>query len=167
MRHAVKIAARQDLGDPIDMVAHHMAAELVADLQRPLEVDAPPCPPSAEGCHRKRLGADVESERRTFAPRLDANQCEARARIGDRSAERNGFRVVGARDPEPAQLARCRDINDLPNVADNPGEHPSPQPRVEPRGYPSSRAGAPFPTKPSVRPGTSPNEVFLRKSLIN
>ena len=105
MRHAVEIATRQDLGDPIDMAAHHMAAELVADLERPLEVDAPPFPPSAKSCHRKRLGADVESERRTLPPRLDANHREARAGIGDRGSQRNCSGVVGARDPEPVQLA--------------------------------------------------------------
>src|ERR1700733_9244834 len=142
MRHTIEIAPRQDLGDPIDMAAHHMAAEFVADLQRPLEVDAPARPPSAKGRHRQRLGADVESERGTLPPRLDANQCEAWARIRDRGSQRNCSGVVGARDPEPAQLARCRDINDLPNVADNPGEHPSPQPLVEPRGYPLSRQRA-------------------------
>src|ERR1700722_1045715 len=104
MRHAVEIAPRQDLGDSIDMAADHMAAELVADLQRPLEVDAPPRPPLPERRDCKRLGAEVESERRTFTPRLDANNGEARARIGDRSAQGNGSGVVSARDPEPVQL---------------------------------------------------------------
>src|SRR5580692_5605732 len=105
MRHTVEIAPRQDPGHSIDMAAHHMAAELIADLQRPLEVDMSPRPPLPERRDGKRLGAEVESERRTFTPRLDTNHGEARARIGDRSTQSNASGVVGAHDPESVQLA--------------------------------------------------------------
>ena len=48
MRHAVEVAARQDFGDAVDMAADHMAAELVADPQRALQIDLRPLakPPS-------------------------------------------------------------------------------------------------------------------------
>jgi len=39
MRHAVEVAPRQNVGRAVDMAADHMAAEFVADAQRPLEID--------------------------------------------------------------------------------------------------------------------------------
>src|SRR6478672_3595472 len=105
---------------PVDMAAHHVAAELIADSKRALKVDAPPLPPFPQRCHRERLGADIEGDRRTPLARLDADHGEAYARIGDRRAKGNGRRIVAAFDPEPAQLTRRLDIHDLPDVADNP-----------------------------------------------
>ena len=124
MRHAVEIAPGEDFRDPVDVAAHHMAAKLVADLKRPLEVDMAPLPPFPERRHRERLGPDVEGDRRTAHARLDADHCQARAGIGDRGADGNRFGVVSAGDPESPQIAGRRNINDLSDVADNPSEHP-------------------------------------------
>jgi hypothetical protein len=84
MRHAVEIAPRQDLGDAVNMAAHHVPAEFVADLQRRLEVDASPLPPLPQRRHRDRLGTDVERDRRAVSARFDTNDGETHAGIGDR-----------------------------------------------------------------------------------
>ena len=102
-----------------------------------------PRPPLPERRHCKRLGAEVESDRRTSLQRLDANNGEARARIGDRRPDRNRAGVVGACDPEPPQLARRRNINYLSDVADNSGEHPRPSPARP--AMPDNKAFCPLP----------------------
>src|SRR6185437_1228825 len=121
MRHAVKIPPREDFRHPVDMAAHHVAAELVADLERALKVDVVPRPPLAERRHRKRFGADVERDGRTGLKRLDADDGQARAGIGDRGADGNRTPLVGARDPESLDLAGLRNINYLSDIADNSG----------------------------------------------
>ena len=45
------------------MAAHHMAAKLVANPKRALEVDMAPLPAKPKRRHVKRLGADVEGDR--------------------------------------------------------------------------------------------------------
>src|SRR6185437_13657371 len=136
--------------------------ELVADLERALEVDAPPGPPFSQRCHRQRLGADVEGDRRTAFARLDADDGQAGAGIGDRGANGNRPRLVSARELEPPELAGRRNINELANIAYNPSEHPKPFARApglfDPRPIPviwrpgAVGAGIPSSSKTDRRP---------------
>ena len=67
MGHAVEVAPGKNLRHAVDMAADHVAAELVADLERALEIDAAALPPSAERRDGERLGPDIEGNARAPA----------------------------------------------------------------------------------------------------
>ena len=86
------------------MAADQMAAELVADSEGALEVDAASRAPLPKRRHRQRLGAHVEGDRRTARVQLDTDHSEAGPGIADRGPDGNRSRVVGAGDPEASQV---------------------------------------------------------------
>ena len=72
-------------GRAVDMAGHEMAAELIAERERALEIDAAPLPPGAERGARERLVGDIDGEARAFALCLgDIDDGEAAAVAGDR-----------------------------------------------------------------------------------
>ena len=56
------LIAREDPGAPVDMAGDEMAAELVAERQRPLQIDAAPRLPGAERGAREGLVGDLDGE---------------------------------------------------------------------------------------------------------
>ena len=69
-----------------DMARYQMAAEFIAQFQRPLQIDARSVPPSADGGDRKRFGGGVggEPDAAIFIAGIDDG--EADAGTGDRGA---------------------------------------------------------------------------------
>ena len=126
-----------------------MAAKLVADLQRALEVDAPARRPVAERRLRQRLGRDVDVEPappRRCPVSTTVRQTPSQAIEAPRSMPRD---VVGGADPRP-QVALPRDRDDLADVGDDAGEHPqsSSLPRGSPpRPPPQDRPAVPGPRR--------------------
>ena len=57
--HVDEIVARYQFGDAIDMAAHHMAAELVAEAERAFEIEPGAARPGAGGGHPQGLGRGV------------------------------------------------------------------------------------------------------------
>ena len=105
------------------MAGHDMAAEFVADFQRPLEIDPCSSAPLADRGELQRLGRGVDLEDRALAsfPRRDDG--EAGPRAGDRGAKRDAFQRIGTSDGEAAQRAALLDLLDLADVGDDSREH--------------------------------------------
>ena len=121
--HRIEGRARDDPRDAVDMAGDHMAAELVADLQRTFEIEAGAGPPAAGRRARQRLGADIDLEPCPVAVAADADSGEAWPRTGDRSAERDRIPRIGAGDPDAPQGAARLDRDDFPDIGDETGEH--------------------------------------------
>ena len=109
----------EDARQTVDVAHDHVAAELVAGLQRALEIDAVPgCQPasvvlarvSLEASTVKTLPCAVGSHRR---------HRQAAAVAGDRRADIERVRGIARADREAAVLAR----DDLADVGDDAGEH--------------------------------------------
>ena len=81
MGHAVEIASRQNFRRSVNMAADHVAPELVADFERALKIDAATPSPMGKRGDRERLGPHVESDGRTAAIGLNADDRQASARL--------------------------------------------------------------------------------------
>ncbi len=120
-QEAQRIALRptiEDARDAVDMAEHDMAAELVAEAQRALEVDLGPHAPAREGGARHGLGRDHGSE--PVRPLLDHRQTGTRT--GDRSADRGVGEVETGSDHQPGIAASLNGAN-LSKIADDAAEH--------------------------------------------
>ena len=99
-----------DLGDRIDMAGDDMAAELVAQAQRALEVELRAFAPQVGGGPRDGFGRNIDRE--PVVALVDDGQADARA--GDRRAEIDGVEVVAGPDRRAAgrraarRCGRCR-----------------------------------------------------------
>ena len=107
----------RDLADAVDMAGDDMAAKLVADPERALEVEPRALAPEAGRGLRHGLARDVDRE--PAVALVDDGQADARA--GDRGAEIDARHVVaaairGAGRRAPRRLERA-------DVGDDSGEH--------------------------------------------
>ncbi len=100
------------------MAGDDMAAQLVADPQRPLQVQPRALGPQARRGLRHRFAADIDRE--PVLALVDHRQAGARA--GDRRAEVDAVHVVVAADGQ-AQVALLLDAADGADVGDDAGEH--------------------------------------------
>ena len=57
-----KSSRAHEFGEPVDMAADHMAAELVAEPQRAFEIELGAAPPVCGGGHAQRLGRGIDGE---------------------------------------------------------------------------------------------------------
>ena len=104
------VLARHDLGHAVDMARHDVAAELVADLQRALQIDARAGLPAGSGGKPQRLFPGLDLEPALIGAALrQRDDGEANAGAGDRRADRNGLRIVGRVDPDPRALVERPD----------------------------------------------------------
>ena len=122
-RHVGQIIARDDGRDTVGMAGDDMAAELVADFQRPFEVEPGADMPVSCRCHGEGFGGGVDLEPGPAPGRAGANDGEAHAAAGDRSAVDDAGMLVAAGDAQPMQppLRRRRQRRDLANVGDYAG----------------------------------------------
>ena len=77
--HVDEIVARYQFGDAIDMAAHHMAAELVAEAERAFEIEPGAARPGAGGGHPQCLGRGVHGKRRSVTGPSTAHNRQADA----------------------------------------------------------------------------------------
>src|SRR6185437_12944143 len=61
-RHVGQIVTRDDAGNTVRVPRHDMAAQLVADLQRPLEIELRPDGPVPGRGHTQGLGSGIDVE---------------------------------------------------------------------------------------------------------
>ncbi len=93
-RHVGQIFAPDQLGDAIDVAAHHMAAKFVAEAQRPFEVEPCSGPPALGGRHAQRFGGCVDAEPGPVALAAARHHCEADPGTSDRCPDVDRVRVV-------------------------------------------------------------------------
>src|SRR5712672_319652 len=106
------------------MAGHQMPAELVADLQRTLEIELGALPPGARGGQAQRLRARVRGEPRAPALLAGAHHRETDAGTGDRGAVGDPCARVAAGDREAVQILRPRlDAQHFADVGDDAREH--------------------------------------------
>ncbi len=110
----------RDRGETVDMARDEMTAELVAERQGPLEIDAGAFLPAAErGAGGGLVGHIDLEDGAASAPSSRRSHGEAAAVAGDGGAERQARGLVMARDAKPRAVARGKRAY----VADNAGEH--------------------------------------------
>ena len=119
-----EILARDDRGESVDMAGDHMAAEFVAKLQRALEIDARAGIPVRDlgQCQGLRRRLDVET-RAAFGLGIKRNHREADAGAGDRGADGDRRRVIGAVDGDAMHVVAPLDGGHGADIGDDPGEH--------------------------------------------
>ena len=102
-----------------------MAAEFVADLQRPLEIEFCTLGPVFCRGHAKRLGRGVDLEPGFVTLNARTDHGEADPVAGDRGAVGDGGAVVTAGNAQAMQLPlrRRRQADDLADVGDYASEH--------------------------------------------
>jgi hypothetical protein len=118
------IGNRNDLGLPVNMAGDHVAAELVADLQRSLQIDPRAGCPGADGGQPQR-----------FFPGLDlkpagivaiGGQCshrEADPRTGNRGADIDAGRIPGGLDAQTDALIALGHCGHPADIGDDAGKH--------------------------------------------
>src|SRR5579883_891873 len=111
-------AALDDLGRPVDMAQHDMAAELVAEPQGAFEVDLHAGAPGADRRPRHGLGGGGGGE--PVRPLLDDGEADPRA--GDRGADRDLRHREMRGDDEPRVAPRI-DPPDGAEIGDDAAEH--------------------------------------------
>ena len=88
-RRLAEVVALHDRRDPVDMAAHHVSRQLVAELERPFEIDAPADVPLRGGGDVERLRRRVDLEHGLAALGAVArHHGHADAVAGDRAADR-------------------------------------------------------------------------------
>ena len=92
-----------DAADAVDVPGHDMPAELVAGLERALQVDAPAGLPVAERGLAQRLVGDVDLEDAAAARAADLGRRQAGAVAGDRGADGDAVGRVAAAYREAAR----------------------------------------------------------------
>ncbi len=113
-----------DLGLAVDMAAHHVAAEFVADPERAFEVEPRTGLPEARAGDAQGLRRQLDVEHRAAAgPRLAPDHRQADAGAGDRGADRYRLGVVGAVDGETPHMLALGHRGNPADVGDDPGEH--------------------------------------------
>src|SRR5688572_28618882 len=109
---------RLDPADAVDVAGDDGAAQLVADPERPLEIEPALFGPHARSGTSPSLRGDVDGE--PASALVDDGQADART--GDRGAEVDPGHVIAAADPHPEVASRL-DLLDHAEVGDDSGEH--------------------------------------------
>src|SRR5262249_51063646 len=123
-RHVGPVLARRDYGEAVDVSRNDMAAELIADLERPFEVDTPAHPPMPGRGHVQGLGGRVGGEECAVAVFSTRHGGQAHAVAGDRSPDVDTFGSVAAGDGKANEILPARlDRNHLANIGNDAGEH--------------------------------------------
>ncbi len=104
-RHVRQIVAPDDASDAVGVTGDNMAAEFVADLQRPLEIEFCALDPVLRRGHAERLGGGIDFEPGPAAFDAGSDHSKADAVAGDRGAVGDGWPVVAAGDAHAVQLA--------------------------------------------------------------
>jgi hypothetical protein len=91
LRHVGQILARDELGDAVDMAAHQVTAQFVAEAKRALEIEWRAASPGAGRGHAQRLGGDVDGKKAPLARSPARHDGQANARAGDRRADGDLF----------------------------------------------------------------------------
>ena len=115
-------ADRAHLRDPVDMAGDDVAAELVAQPHRTLQVEAAALLPLLGGGTRHGLAGDVDHEPAALSRRCLVDHRQAYARTADRRAQVDAGGVIGGVDRH-AHVAAVLDPRDGADVADDSGEH--------------------------------------------
>ena len=101
-----------------------MAAELVADLQRALEIEPRALLPAPGRGHPQRLGGGIDRKQVRLPPLAGLDHGQADAGMRDRGADGDRGARIGAGDLEPAQAFGPRlDRDHLADIGDDAGEH--------------------------------------------
>lgn len=109
---------RREFADAVDMAGDDVAAQLVADFQRPFQVDPRSGVPGAESRLRQGLARGLDHE--PARPLLDHRQADAA--MGNGGADRNRLRIEGGLDGE-AGVALPFHGPHAPDVGDDSGKH--------------------------------------------
>ena len=123
-RHIGHVLARNDGGKAVDMTGDHMAAQLVAQFQRALEIDLAARPPAAGGGQPQRLGGGINREpgAPVFFASLDDGEADAGA--GHRRALHQRGARIGTGDGDAGQIVGARlDRPHFAHIGDDAGEH--------------------------------------------
>src|SRR5262245_6624007 len=108
------------------MAGDDMSAELVADPEGALEIDAYPASPPADRGHTQRLGGGIDGEPAAVAVASPPDHSQAHAAAGDGGADVDGIGIVAAGDPQAGESLGPRlDRNHLSDVGNDAGEHGS------------------------------------------
>src|SRR5437588_12715034 len=106
------------------MPGDEVAAELISELERALEVDPGAGSPTGHGGQLEGLGGGIDREPGSTTLLADPDHGEACARAGDRGALDDRAARVAAGDLDPAQTLRARaHRNDLAEIGDTACEH--------------------------------------------
>ena len=120
------LLAGDDLGHAIDMARDDVAAQFVADLERPLEIEPCPLNPCVGRGQAERFfpGLDLEPAG-VRANVWQGDDRQARAGTGDGGTDLDRGRIVGGFDAEPLALRQRLDPGDPADIGDDPREHQS------------------------------------------
>ena len=98
-----EVVARAELGEAVDVAAHHVTAKFVAKPQRALQIEPGAAPPGCAVVTSQRLGGGVDGERGPVAGTAALDHGQADAGTGNRRADRDAVGVVAACDGQAAQ----------------------------------------------------------------
>ena len=120
-----EILARDDGRQPVDMAAHQMAAEFVAELQRALQIDARTDRPVLRRGHLERLRRRLHREGRAacIVRLCGRHHRQADAVAGDRRADVDAVRVIGGSDRQAAHVVTLVDAGHPADIGHNSGKH--------------------------------------------
>src|SRR4030081_3378792 len=107
-RHVGQILTRGQGRDPVGVAGDDVSAELVADPERALEIDAPAVAPLPDRGHSQGLRRGVDREPAAVAVPAASDDGEAHAAAGDRGADVDRVGIVAAGDLEPRKSLRPR-----------------------------------------------------------
>src|SRR5207253_2659986 len=107
-RHLGVIIALDQRGEPVDVSGNDVSAELVADLERPLEIDARAMAPAADRGDAQCFRRGIDREPGAAILLTNADHCHAHARAGDRGTFDNRGALVAAGDLQPMQPFAAR-----------------------------------------------------------
>src|ERR1700730_12833615 len=103
------------------MTGDDVAAKLVADLERALEVGPGAALPSPDCGEAQRLGGGIDGKPGAVAILAARDRSEAHAAAGDRGADGDGVGIVAAGDLEPREHLGARlDPDHLADVVEVP-----------------------------------------------
>src|SRR5690606_3291514 len=114
----------EDFRPAIDMAGDDMAAKVITDLQRPLEIHPRAFPPAGDRRQAQGFlpGLDLEPALVRALVR-QAGDGKADAAMGDGGTYVDGLWIIGGGDPEPYPLVHRRDGRDGADIGDDTCEH--------------------------------------------
>ena len=121
---SLEIVAADELGDPVHMAGHDVAAELVPDAQRALEIEPCADPPASRRGDGERLGGGIGGEPGVPILLAGTDHGEADPIAGDRSTIGDAGALIVAGDLEATQIIGAgMHRNHFADVGDDAGEH--------------------------------------------